>query len=95
MTKMTQNAIFGIPFLKILFWAYNFFIFLQTFQWTSSEFLFNFRSSIRKSQSQQKLVKKTTNFTIKFRSKNIIHFTNLNSLDIQNNMLSQYSQKHF
>ena len=30
-----QNS--GIPFLKILFWAYNVFIFVQTFQWTSSE----------------------------------------------------------
>ena len=51
---MTQNVIFGILFLKILFWAYNFFIFAQTFQRTSSEFLFNFRFSSRKSQSQQK-----------------------------------------
>ena len=51
---MTQNGIFGILFLKILFWAYNFFIFAQTFQRTSSEFLFNFRFSSRKSQSQQK-----------------------------------------
>ena len=51
---MTQNVIFGILFLKILFWAYNFFIFVQTFQRTSSEFLFNFRFSSRKSQSQQK-----------------------------------------
>ena len=30
-----QNS--GIPFLKILFRAYNVFIFVQTFQWTSSE----------------------------------------------------------
>ena len=36
---MIQNLIFGILFLKILFRAYNFFIFVQTFQWTSSEFL--------------------------------------------------------
>ena len=51
---MTQNVIFGISVLEILFWAYNFFIFIQTFQRTSSEFLFNFRFSSRKSQSQQK-----------------------------------------
>ena len=84
---MIQNVIFGIRFLKILFWAYNFFIFFQTFPRTSSEFLFNFRFSSRKSQRQQKLAKKITNFTIQFRSKNITHFTNLNSLDIENNML--------
>ena len=51
---MIQNVIFGILFLKILFRAYNFFIFAQMFQRTSSEFLFNFRFSSRKSQSQQK-----------------------------------------
>ena len=51
---MIQNVIFGILFLKILFWAYNFFIFVEKFPRTSSEFLFNFRFSSRKSQSQQK-----------------------------------------
>ena len=35
---MIQNVIFGILCLKILFRAYNVFIFVQTFQWTSSEF---------------------------------------------------------
>ena len=34
---MIQNLIFGILFLKIVFWAYNVFVFVQTFQWTSSE----------------------------------------------------------
>ena len=52
---MIQNLISGIPFLKILFWAYNFIIFVHTFHWTSSEFFSNFRFSSRKSQSQQKL----------------------------------------
>ena len=56
---MIQNLIFGIPFLKILFRAYNFIIFVHTFQWTSSEFFFNFRFSSRKSQSQQKLEKRS------------------------------------
>ena len=92
---MTQNVIFGILFLKILFWAYNFFIFAQTFQRTSSEFLFNFRFSSRKSQSQQKLAKKITHFTIQFRSKNLTHFTNLNSFEIENNMLPKHNQKTF
>ena len=47
---------------------------------------FNFRFSSRKSQSQRKLAKKITHFTIQLRSKNVIYFTNLNSLDIENNM---------
>ena len=60
---MIQNVIFGILLLKILFWAYVF-IFVQTFPRTSSEFLFQFRFSSRKSQSQEKLAKEITNFTI-------------------------------
>ena len=52
------------------------------FQWTSSEFFFNFRFSSRKCQTQQKL------------PKNIAHFTNLSSLDIENNKLAQHCQKH-
>ena len=35
---MIQNLIFGIFFSKNLFQARNFFIFLQTFQWTSEIF---------------------------------------------------------
>ena len=77
-------------FLKVLFPAYNSFIFAQMFQWTSSEFLFKFRFSSRKSQSQQNLAKKITHFTIQFQSKNLSFFTNLDSLDIKNNMLSQF-----
>ena len=49
----------------------------------------------RKSQSQQQLAKKITHFTIQFRSKHLTHFANLNSLDIENNMLPQHSQKPF
>ena len=40
-------------FLKILFRAYKVFIFVQTFHWILSDFIFNFRFSRRKSQSQQ------------------------------------------
>ena len=80
---MIQNLIFGILFLKILFRGYNVFIFVQTFQWTSLNFFFNFRFSSRKSQSQQKLAEKITYFTIPFHSKNLSHFTNLNSFDIE------------
>ena len=35
---MIQYLIFGILFLKMLFRASNFFTFVHTFQWTSSEF---------------------------------------------------------
>ena len=90
---MIQNLIFTIIFLKILLWACNDFIYVYTFQWTSSEFFLIFRLFSRKSQSQQKLAKKVTHFTIQFRSKNLTHFTKLNSLDIENNMLPQHSQK--
>ena len=90
---MIQNLIFGIPFLKISFQAYNLFIFVHSLWWTV--FIFNFRFSSRNSQSQQKLGKKVTYFTIQFRSKNLTHLTKLNSLDIENNTLLQHSQKPF
>ena len=56
---------------------------------------FNFRFSSRKSQSQQKVAKKNTHFTIQLGSKNLTHFTSLNSLDIENNILMQHSQTPF
>ena len=49
---------FFMFFLKILFRAYNFIIFVHKFQWTSLEFVFNYRFSSRKPQSQQKLEKR-------------------------------------
>ena len=52
-------------------------------QWTSSELLFYFIFFTRKPQSQQKLARMITHFIIQFRSKNLTHFTNLNSLDIK------------
>ena len=48
--------------------------------WTLS---IDFRFSGRKSQSHHKLAKKITHFTIQFCSKNLTHFTNLNSLKIR------------
>ena len=80
---------------RTLFRACNFFMFVHKFQWASSEFFSNFRFYTRKSESERKLAKKITHFIIQFCSKNLIHFTNLNSLDIKNNMLPQYSQKRF
>ena len=90
---MIQSLIFGILLLKMLFPAYNFFIFVHMFQWTLSEFFFDFRFSGRKSQSQQKLSIKITYFAIQFRSKHLTLFTNLNSLGIENNMLPKHCQK--
>ena len=92
---MIQNLIFGIILLKILFLAYNFFIFIHMFQRTSSKFFFDFRFSRRKSQSQQKLLIKITYFAIQVRSKHLTHFTNVNSLDNENNMLPKHCQKSF
>ena len=75
-------------FFEILFWVY---------QWTWPEFFSNFIFSSRKSQSQQKLVKKITHFTIQFHLKILVHFMNLNLdlHDIENNTLPQHSQKLF
>ena len=56
---------------------------------------FNFVISSRKSQSQQKLAKTIIHVIIQSRSKHLAHFTNLNSLDIENNMLPQDSKKNF
>ena len=56
---------------------------------------FDFRFSRRKSQSQQKLLIKTTYFAIQVCSKHLTHSMNLNTLDIENNMLSKHCQKFF
>ena len=92
---MIQNLIFGIILLKILFLAYNFFILIHMFQRTSSKLFFDFRFSRRKSQDQQKLLIKITYFTIQVCSKHLTHFMNLDTLDIENNMLLKHCQKIF
>ena len=58
---------------------------------------FNFRLSIKKSQRQQKLVKKIIHLTISFQSKSITYFTNLSSLNFVKNILTQHNRKltHF
>ena len=81
--------------MRILFRAYKDFIFVQTCEWISSEFFFNAIFSSKKSQSQKKLAKNITHFTIQSCSKNFTHFTNLNSLDIENDILPQHNQKPF
>ena len=58
------------------------------FQWTLSEFFFlNFRFSSKKSQSQQKLAKKVTHFTIQFHSKNLTNIpANMYLLGVRKNI---------
>ena len=83
---------------KSFFWKYYFWhaTFLYLFKCSSEhQSSFNISFSSRKSQSQQKLAKKITHFTIQFFSKNLTRFRNLNSLVIENNMLPQHSQKPF
>ena len=85
---MIQNLTCRVLFLEILFQTYRLFIHVPV------DFIrvsFNFKFSNRNSQSQQKLLKKVTHFTIQLRSKNFTHFTNLISLDIENNFLPQHN----
>ena len=91
---------FKISYLELFFWKYYYGHATLLYSSTRSNghhqsFFLIFRFSSRKSQSQQKLAKKITHFTIQFRSKCLTHFTNLNSLDIENNMLPQHIQKPF
>ena len=86
---MIQNVIFGILLFENIILGVQRFYIRSDIPTDISEFLFKFRFSSRKSQSQEKLAKEITNFTIQFRSKNITHFTNLDSLDITNSMLPQ------
>ena len=51
-------------------------------------------SDISGRKSQKKSLKKITPFTIQFHSKNLTHFTNLNSLNIIKNIPPQISQKY-
>ena len=59
-----------------------------------SYFFFDFRFSRTKPQRQQLSIK-ITYFVIQFRSKHVTHFTNLNLLATENNMLPKHSQKPF
>ena len=70
---MIQNLIFGILFLKILF-RHTAFLYSSTRFSGHHDFFLIFRFSSRKPQSQQKLEKNDTQFTIQFRSKNLTHF---------------------
>ena len=92
---MIQNLSFGILFLKKIISGIQRFHICPDAPKNIIRVFFNFRFSCRKSQSQQKLAKKIKHFTIQCHGKNLTHVTNLNSLDIENNMLPQHSQKPF
>ena len=59
--KWSKNLIFGILFLKVLFRAYKAFIFVQTFQWISSEFFLisDFLPESRKANKKKNLQKRS------------------------------------
>ena len=81
-------------FLETFFRAYSILIFVNIFQWTSSEFFFNFRFFSRVSKPV-KTTEKGHSFYNTVSLKKLTHYMNLNSLDIENNMLLQHSQKPF
>ena len=94
-----KYKLFKMSYLDFCFWKYYFghtmYLYLsRRSSWHHHSF-FNFKFSSRKSLSQQKLAKKIAHFTIQFRSKNLTHLTNLNSLDIENKIQPQRSQKTF
>ena len=98
---MIQNLIFG-NIISFFFW--NFISGVQLFYTCPIcpyvpvgiiRVSFKFVFSSRISQSQQKLAKQITHFTMQFHSKNLAHFTSINSLDIENYILLQDSQKTF
>ena len=85
---------------KSFFWKYYFthttFLYSSTRSsghYQSFFLISDFLAESRK--ARQKLIKKITHFAMQFRSKNLTHFTNLNSHDIENIMLSQHSQKPY
>ena len=69
---------FKILYLKFLFWKYisdiQIFYIRSHVPMDTVRVFFNFRFSSKKSQSQQKLAKNITHFTIQFCSKNLTNF---------------------
>ena len=88
---MIQNLIFGILFLKILF-RHTAFLYSSTRFSGHHDFFLIFRFSSRKPQSQQKLEKNDTQFTIQFRSKNLTHFYKSQLIWHWNDMIRQATQ---
>ena len=82
------------------YWKYYFwhttFTLIHMFQRTSSKFFVLISDFLEESlKTKKKLLIKITYFTIQVCSKHLTHFTNLNSLDIENNILPKHCQKYF
>ena len=94
---MIQNFIFGILFSEntILVSGIQLFYIRPHISVDIIRVFLFFWFSSREPRRQQKLAKKITHFSIQSFSKDLTHFKNLNSLDIENNMQSQRSQKPF
>ena len=82
-----------MSYLELFIWKFYFghTIFLYSPRCTSGhpQSFFLISDFLAENLKANKLRKKIANFIIQFRSKNITHFMNLNSLDIENNMLLQ------
>ena len=82
------------------YWKYYFwhttFTLIHMFQRTSSKFFVLISDFLEQClKTKKKLLIKITHFTIQVCSKHLTHFTNLNSFDIENNMLPKHCQKYF
>ena len=87
---MIQNLIYGILFLKIDYFGNA--TYLYPFTRASGH---HQSFSISDLLAESLNVRKKSHFIIQFCSKNLPHFTNLNLLDTENNMLPQHSQQPF
>ena len=74
-----------MSYLKLFFWKYYFIHTVFYIRWHVLVDIIRF--SNRKSQSQQKLAKRITHFTMQFRPKNLTYFTKFSSVEIASNML--------
>ena len=89
---MIQNLIFVIPFLKILFRAYNFIPHVPM-DIIGVFFIPDFVAENLKSNKNK--WKRSLILQYSFAQKNLTHFANLTSFQIENNMLQKHSQKTF
>ena len=87
---MIQNFIFVILFLKILFRAYNFIPHVPVDIIRVFIIPESVAENLKTNKHQQK---KITHFIIQFCSRNLTHFTNLNSFETENHMPPKHSQK--
>ena len=85
----SKSHLWNSFFENRLFRECNLFISVHPCQWTSQSF------SISDLLAESLNVRKKSHFIIQFCSKNLPHFTNLNLLDTENNMLPQHSQQPF